>query len=288
MAHIPVYGISSFKGAVPDPSFYANVLSVHLESHQFINHPHSHNTYITVLFTEGTGIHQIDFETYPVHPWAVFVLSPGQVHAWQLSADTEGYVFFHTATFYNDIYIGHKLEDFPFFYLSQNYPMIEVVESSRSYVRQLFADILIEQSFQLPFREAKLCNLVNLVYISLSRMYKNIEKHEEPENHIRVRKLQKLIDLHFKTYKQPSDYAKLMNMTTRHLSRICNEVMGQSTGNLIQERVLLEAKRLLTYGKEPVADIAYTLGYDDVSYFIRLFKQKTTLTPKAFRESLHA
>lgn len=287
MPHIPVYGIASFKGHSEDPGFYANLLSIHLQSHQFVNHPHSHSTYIAVLFTQGTGSHHIDFETYMVKPWTVFLLSPGQVHSWQLSEDTEGFVFFHTRSFYNDVYATHTIGHFPFFYLSQNYPMIEILEGNRSDVKKLFEEILIEHTSHLPFREIKLCSLVNLVYTRLMSLYKNSGKHVEPENHLRVRHLQKLIDLHFKTHRQPSDYAELMHMSTRHLSRICNEVLGQSTGDLVHERILLEAKRLLTYSKEPVAHIAYTLGYEDVSYFIRFFKQHTLLTPKAFRENLY-
>lgn len=288
MEQIPVYGIASFKGHSQDPSFYANLLSVHLQSHQFVNQPHSHSTYIAVLFTQGTGSHQIDFENYEVKPWTLFLLSPGQVHSWQLSEDTEGYVFFHTRSFYNDVYKASSIEDFPFFYLSQNYPMVEVGENSRAYLTQLFKEICLENTSHLPFREARLCGLVNLVYITLARIYTVRNTHEEHENHLRVRNLQKVIDLHFKEHKHPSYYAELMHMSTRHLSRICNEVMQQSTGDLIQERVLLEAKRLLTYSKDPVVNIAYDLGYDDVSYFIRLFKQKCGLTPKAFRESLQS
>ncbi|HTF81637.1 MAG TPA: AraC family ligand binding domain-containing protein, partial [Cytophagales bacterium] len=69
MSELPIYDIEAFqKGA---SSFYANDLRIHLQSHLFINTPHSHSTYIVVLFTKGTGLHHIDFETYQVTPWTV-------------------------------------------------------------------------------------------------------------------------------------------------------------------------------------------------------------------------
>lgn len=284
MAKIPVYGISEFEPVKGYASFYVNDLKNHLQSHKFINKPHSHSTYITILFTKGTGVHHIDFQTYPVQPWTAFFLSPGQVHAWELSDDTDGYVFFHTRSFYNDVYTTNRIDDFPFFFLSQSYPLVEVPEASRLPLVQYFKDILKEKSEFLPHRELKIDTLVAMIYMELSRIYKNKQIHQESENYKRVRKLQKLIDTHYKTTKLPKDYSAMMHLSTRHLSRICNEILNLNTGDLIQERIVLEAKRLLTYSKDPIATIAYALGYEDVSYFNRLFKTRTSLTPKEFRD----
>jgi AraC family transcriptional regulator, transcriptional activator of pobA len=126
MKNIPEYGLSEFTNKHSPPAFYSNDLKAHLESHKFVNTPHSHSTYITILFTRGNGEHQIDFERYPVKAGSIFLLNPGQVHCWTLSKETEGFVFFHTREFYNSVYANRKLEDFPFFYLSQNYPLIEL------------------------------------------------------------------------------------------------------------------------------------------------------------------
>lgn len=75
-------------------------------------------------------------------------------------------------------------------------------------------------------------------------------------------------------------------MTTRHLSRICNEVMGCSTSDLIADRIALEAKRLLTSAEVTVGEVAGWLGYEDYSYFIRLFKKRTGMSPRAFQQSI--
>ena len=109
MKNIPIYGISEFSETNLATAFYANNLRSHLESNQFVNSPHKNSTYIAVLFTEGSGKHEIDFNTYEVRPGSIFLLTPGQVHCWELSSDINGYVFFHTEAFYNTTYLSTKI-----------------------------------------------------------------------------------------------------------------------------------------------------------------------------------
>ena len=79
------------------PEFYVNTISSHLKtSHLHINKPHKHDFFAAFLFTKGSGKHEIDFNSYEVKPGAVFLLSPGQTHNWQLSGDAEGIIFFHS------------------------------------------------------------------------------------------------------------------------------------------------------------------------------------------------
>src|SRR5687768_2340508 len=126
---LPVYQIQNFK----EPSghhhhFYLNNLATHLQEHAFIQKPHKHDFYILIFITQGSGTHTIDFKTFPVEPNSVFFLSPGQVHAWQLSADTEGFVIFFSLEFYA---LGHpqkKLFQFPFFNALLQKPLLQLSE----------------------------------------------------------------------------------------------------------------------------------------------------------------
>lgn len=284
MKHIPVFGINEFQNeSNGEAYFYANDLRPHLESHQFVNAPHSHSTYIMVFFTRGTGTHQIDFTEYPVTKGSIFLLNPGQIHSWKLSENVEGYVIFHTSSFYNDFYAIHKIDEFPFYFLSKNYPLIQIPEDKISLTEVLFRQIIEEYRTYLPQKNFKISSLLNLIYIELLRLYTSTSLHNETENHLRVRRLQKLIDLNFKEKKYSKDYSDMMNMSPRHLTRICNETLNSSTSNLILNRIILEAKRLLIYSHEPISIIATELGYDDISYFIRFFKMKTGKSPKEFR-----
>ena len=288
MKKLPIYGITEFSEADMVHSFYANDLRKHLESHRFVNAPHKHSTYIAVLFTEGTGTHYIDFNTYAVRAGSIFLLTPGQVHSWELSDDVEGYVFFHTQEFYNEVYLSKKLTHFPFFYLQTNHPVIYLEERELTAVKTLFQAVLEEHRLNDLFKYGKLVSLVDLVYIQLARVYRegSLMADKQHGHYARIKQLEKLIDEHFKTKKLPKAYADLMHMTTRHLNRICQETLQQPTGSLILKRVMIEARRMLIHSDINVTTLAEELGYPDYSYFIRLFKQYVGESPKKFQRRM--
>jgi AraC family transcriptional activator of pobA len=288
MKQLPIYGINAFLESGMVHSFYANELKTHLESHRFVNTPHKHSTFITILFTAGSGSHNIDFNTYEVRAGSVFLLTPGQVHSWELSEDVQGYVFFHTQAFYNDVYLTRKLDHFPFFYLQTNYPVIYLEAQEVLRFETLFKAIFEEHQGNLPYKYDQLVALIDMVYIQLARLYKeeSLKVNNQHGHYARTKQLEKLIDTHYKTKKLPNEYADLMHMTTRHLNRICQETLHQTTGDLILKRVMIEAQRMLIYNDLTVSAVADELGYDDYSYFIRLFKKYVGESPKKFQQRM--
>ena len=84
MKKLPVYQIKKFNCHSDENDLYFNDFKSHLIDHDFIENSHSHNFYLLVLFTKGSGFHTIDFDTYEIQPNSLFVLKPGQVHSWQL------------------------------------------------------------------------------------------------------------------------------------------------------------------------------------------------------------
>jgi len=285
MKKIPVYGVQEF-GKTDNLSFYANDLPTHLKSHQFVNAPHKHNSYIIIFFTKGKGEHHIDFDNYPVRPGSIFILSPGQVHWWSLSQDVDGYVFIHSKEFYDGIFVHRKIQDFPFFFLPYNEPVLYLNKSQSAKIDIFFKMIIDKYKDTSMHRLHKLESLTDLVYLELAELYPSSGFLTKPKtsNYLKVRKLQKLIDDNYQTKKLPSQYADLMNMSIRHLNRITKESLQKTTGDLIVDRVLLEAKRMLILNDIPISRVAEQLGYDDYSYFIRLFKKKVGLSPKEFQK----
>jgi AraC family transcriptional regulator, transcriptional activator of pobA len=93
-----------------------------------------------------------------------------------------------------------------------------------------------------------------------------------------------LIEKHFNELRLPKQYAALLFITANHLNALCKEMLGKTAGDLIRERIILEAKRLLTNADMTVTQIAYELNYKDNSYFNRFFKKETGLTPDDFRK----
>ena len=89
--------------------------------------------------------------------------------------------------------------------------------------------------------------------------------------------------LHFTRFKRPADYAQKLNLSTPYLNECVKNITGFSVSYHIQQRVVLEAKRLLRHSDQSLKEIAATLGYDDYAYFSRLFTKVSGMAPVTFR-----
>ena len=89
---------------------------------------------------------------------------------------------------------------------------------------------------------------------------------------------------HYIDVKLPKDYAELLYITPNHLNAVCKDVLGLSAGEVIRNRTLLEAKRLLTNPRLNISEIAFNLNFSDNSYFTKFFKKIEGITPEEFRK----
>lgn len=99
-----------------------------------------------------------------------------------------------------------------------------------------------------------------------------------------IRQFNVLVDKHFRTLRKVKDYADLLHKSPKTLSNLFSTYNQQSPQQIIQERVVLEAKRLILFSDKQTQEIAYDLGFEDPAYFSRFFKKQAGLTPSAFRE----
>ncbi len=269
------------------PDFYASIFSEHLtKNHHSISVPHKHNFYVTMLFTQGSGFHEIDFERFDVRRGSTFFLNPGQTHYWELSDDVEGFIFFHSESFYSLNFSQNTLSAYPFFYSTQNSPHLLLDDAMTGEAAYRFEAILMEYQSDEPWKFRKIGNLIDGLYIDMARIYlRNDEElvHRTNSYPEKLKQLENLIDLHYREDKSPVNYASRMNMSAKHLNRIVQESVGKTTTELITERILLEAKRLLSHSELSLIEIAEFLDYGEYAYFSRLFKKHTGQTPSEFR-----
>lgn len=286
MKNVNILHIEQFRHGSSPEDFYASTLENHLLTrHNDISLPHSHDFYLAIVFTRGTGLHEIDFTTYPVKPGALFFLNPGQTHHWELSADTEGFVFFHTQVFYNLHYTQNRLGQFPFYYSVHSTPCLLLEKKEHEKIINLFKVILEEYEGNNLLNKNKIITLTDLLYIEATRLYPSGIKGaaiNQNSYYTFFRKFEELVEKHYRTKKSPAAYAALMNVSPKHLNRITQAVAGKTTSDVITARVLLEAKKMLVLQQGSFAQIAFSLGYDDYAYFSRLFKLKTGETPTGF------
>lgn len=285
---IPVLKIDQFQESKLLNDLYINSFSNHFElNKKLIDKPHSHNFYLCVLFTEGFGKHEIDFNSYSVNPGKVFFLKPGQTHSWQFDTKPEGFIFFHSQEFYELKFLDHTLNSFPFYYSNQNPPVLELSEIKMNALKLKFEEVYTEYQQQNILKELKIINLINSIYIDLARAYTaeiNLEKLVSSSYSLILEHLENLINEYFYQEKLPKFYSNQLNITTKHLNRVVKTTLNKTTSQLISERIILESKRLIIHSENNLAAIANILQFSDYAYFSRFFKSKTGFTPIAFRK----
>ena len=283
---IPVYDICAIDQAQKD--LLIERLPSYLKKHyQNLHTPHRHSFYHLVLFTKGKGTHTIDFEKFQVKPFQIYFMKPGQVHSWHFENEMDGYVVhFNASLFSTFLQNGHYLAQFSFFKGNAADSVCQLPVSIHTQITQLFESMLAEinggKEQNVDVIRLRLLEL----FILIDRSCTSKKARSIPRQKLTLlNSFQQLIDNNYKTLKLPKEYAELLYVTPNHLNALCQDLLGKTAGDLIRDRVLLEAKRLLTNADLNVAQIAYELNFQDNSYFNRFFKKEVGMTPEEFRKT---
>ncbi len=281
---IPVYSIQSLQQEPLQRSdFQIEPFAAYLEKHyEHLHRPHRHSFYHMVLFTSGRGTHTVDFNRYEVQPFQVYCMTPGQVHSWHFTTVITGYVINFSDHFFRDFLLNpYYLERFPFFSGMGDHSVFQLPGILHKKITGLMEELLIETAEGEPDRIRVL--LLEL-FLLMSRDVAGKKNQAIPEQKkVLLQHLRRLIDANYKLMRLPKEYADLLYITPNHLNALCQDLLGVTAGELIRNRVLLEAKRLLTNVNMTVAEIAYELNFQDNSYFNRFFKKYEGITPDTFR-----
>lgn len=246
---------------------------------------HRHDFFFILAVRKGKGSHEIDFIKYPVTDYTVFFLRPGQVHQLQLKAGSEGYImefskdFQIQSTSAGKALLNKAAANLNFYKLNKNnFPLLN---SSLQSMLEEFSEK------QEGYENVIKANL-EIFLTHLLRYRQHSETACEKANHYQQEKLQEvmhLLETHISTVKNVSAYADMVHLSPFQLNSITKNLIGKTVAQLIEDQILLEAKRYLLATSNQVNQIAFQLGYDDVSYFIRFFKKLTGQTPEAFRKN---
>jgi AraC-like DNA-binding protein len=125
-----------------------------------------------------------------------------------------------------------------------------------------------------------------MIYASRIKMERGMMHAETlSEVHYIIRELIKAVEEHFRWKHRPADYAKLLNVTVKTLNRMARQHLEKTVGDIISERIITQAKHELYLSDKPIKQIALELGFQDVAYFSRFFKVRTTVSPDVYRKS---
>ena len=166
--------------------------------------------------------------------------------------------------------------------------MIILQEPLLQKIEAIFRDLLREYESEQIMKFDKICSLLNVLYISLSQLYPLQKNKVSRNNQKQLQALEEFIDKNYKNMKSAAQYAELMKMGPKNLNRIVKLNLDKTTSELIDDRIVLEAKRMLTHSDLTISQIAFDLGYMDNPYFFRVFKKKVGETPNEFMKKFRS
>lgn len=255
-----------------------------LNGKDLVHNLHKHDFYFVLAVHEGRGVHEIDFIAYPVHHHTIFILRPGQVHRLELAAGTTGFLMEFDLSFYQpkSTIKEHRWKKAS----SKNYCEVEAVKFGRL-LTHLSAIMYEYTGKQEGYSEAISAHLdlFFIEYIRQSRNPGSIARSESGYIQDRFEEFLRLLETNIVSMKHVSQYADLLSLSPYQLNAITKGSVGKTVSDLIDEQIVLEAKRYLLATPNQVKEIADHLGYEDPSYFIRFFKKHTGHSPETFRKN---
>lgn len=224
----------------------------------------------------------IDGRAFEAHAPVLLMMAPGSVHAFTYTHDVVGHqVTVPTATL-RQLLGGSALAETG---LGSSFVLDgAAAEAGADDCLRGFEAVAREFRADLPGRVHSL--LAHATLLAVQYLRRRGEQHADKPKGARdtlVQRYRALLEAHFREQQGLPFYAQALGVTADHLSRSCRTAAGQSAQELLHERLMLEARRLLAYTAAPVSAIAGQLGYGDPAYFSKFFARCVGETPSAYR-----
>lgn len=242
--------------------------------------------HIKVLFIPKNAIIQVDFQEIAMKTDALLFINP---HVILKPCETIGGQLMH---FNKDFYCveihDHEVACDGILYNNVfEIPFINLNEEQSVEIQKIISDIQSELGNEDSSTEEMLRTLLKLIILKSTRIWK--QQHELSDSVQQadvqfLRKFSKLVEQHFKTHHTVADYADMLCITPKNLSKKISMVSKETPNDIIKNRIILESKRLLAHTTMNVKEVAYSLNYDDDAYFVRFFTKHTGISPTNFRK----
>ena len=248
--------------------------------------PAQFSEYTILLIPEGEGIYHADFGTFNFKGPVMLFSTPLQVIYIEQSKPTPVTILQFHGDFYCIEY--HRTEVACNGLLFNNIyiqPCITLVDKDIRVFENLLNDIDEEFKQDSPSEIVLRSYLQLFLAKSSSVKVKLIDNDSDPrEKDEQMERFKQLLDEHYLTLHKPNDYAQLLSMSPNNFTKRCSRYFKKTPSQLIQERIILEAKKQLHLTRQSIKEIAYALKFEDEFYFSRFFKKVTKVSPQTFRD----
>ncbi|WP_316777797.1 helix-turn-helix transcriptional regulator [Pedobacter antarcticus] len=244
-----------------------------------VERSHRDNGHVFILQEKGTTHIEIDFQEHYLEASSIIYIHPDQIHR---------VIGFENATIISWIITSENLQpEFlklletlkPVNALPLKNNILSIITETSSLCIKLF-ERKHEKLFDSILKAS--CNTL-IALVASQYLVKSKSKDNSSRFEVITKAFKSSLENDFTKVKSPTVYANNLNISTPYLNECFKNTTGHSVSHHIQQRIILEAKRLLYHSNKSVKEIAVELGYDDYSYFTRLFAKITGMTPLAFR-----
>ena len=241
---------------------------------------HFHDFEELIIITSGSLEHFIDFRKEVIEAPVACYVSMGKMHKLVPGQDLRGYVIDYKTAFIPD----SKLSFYSNFFTSTNIPLSK--GSCINRFINLCQIINGEYNQELVDHTTIRYLLSGLVAMIDAERKRNspAENVAKASQVVTFNNFLKILEENYHRNEGVSFYANKLNMSERNLNIVCQNNFRKSVSEIIETRKLIEAKRMLLYTDKTVSEIGYDLGYNEKSYFTRVFHAKMEITPSRFRE----
>lgn len=252
--------------------------------------PHFHD-FFQVFLIQGPARLMHDFRDHRVNGVTLFFLAPGQVHTiYPRSESMHGTVASFTQAFFDhQAPPPSMLFELPFFFASSRAaaPWFTVKAREAGRIVSLFGDLQREYDAGKRGVLEVLRATLRILFIEAARLDAAGTPGEGPTRAaLLTRQFHLAVEHHFRDWQALGPYARELGVTVNHLNDVIRAETGRSAGELLRQRRLLDAKRLLLHSDLSVSEIGYETGFHDPSYFSRFFRRETGGTPAEFRQKI--
>ncbi|MBL7844343.1 MAG: helix-turn-helix domain-containing protein [Cyclobacteriaceae bacterium] len=265
-----------------------SIESLYKKHKNILTVPHRAEFYHVLFIRKGKSKHLINFRPVNLSSNTLLFIKKGKVHFFDTSGNIEGDLILFTENFFcrNEDDLTFLRSTILFNDLLDNTSLRN--GSSRTFFNDAIEEMKIELKNQTKeYHHEILQNLLHNFLIAAHREKRAQGFRELPKGADLDYTLlfNELIDKYFLTTKSVREYADKIHINEKRLNKATSNILGKSPKELINERVVLEAKRLLVHTNQPIKEIAFHLGFGETTNFIKYFKTQTDSTPTEFREA---
>mgnify|MGYP000462594753 CR=1 FL=1 len=275
-----------FKQGLPQEFEIVDVTQLYNAFETDLTRPHRTAFFHIIWFQKGPAKHLVDFNPVDVAENIIIFLSPNVVQCFDRKANVKAKAILFTEDFFSQTTADTKhLRSSILFNDLLTVPAV-YLEDKADLFETLFS--LMETEYNKvndPFQALILRNYLRTFMLEAERLRRkqNFTEVKKGPNLDFVIQFKNLLENHFKSEKTVSYYAKALNITEKRLNQAVSKILGLSPKQLIDERIMLEAKRLLAHTNESVKEIAFELGFEEPTNFVKYFKKHYPSTPVQFR-----